>query len=99
MDIENLDWNKREMQQVLLGLSRSTNAAGQLRLFDSHSRARLQSRLDTTIAWMSVLGFAAEASQIDKVVGMAISPVWRVVISYHYEPYHFQQLPLPGPSL
>lgn len=98
MEIENLDWNKQEMQRALLGLSKSLGRTKALRLHESHSRARLQTRLNETLAWMSALGFEARPSNIEKVVGLVISPVWRVEIEYRYEPYHFAQLPLPSPS-
>ena len=96
--VENLNWDERAMQRALLMLPSPVDNTEQLRLFDSYSKAHLQARLDKTLAWMNALGYEVQASEIDKIVGEEPDPVWRVVITYRYEPYHFWQLPLPGPS-
>lgn len=96
---ENLDLDDRGMQELVLGLPKIANRENTFRLFDSHSRASLQERLQKALQLMDVIGFNAEAGDIDKIVGEKPNPVWRVVITYRYEPYNFPPIRRRGPSL
>ena len=96
--VVNLDWDERQMRQAVLRLPKDRERQGKLRIFDSYSRAHLQERLPAILNYMDTMGFDATAGEIDKIVGEKPDPVWRVVITYRYEPYHFTQSRQPSPS-
>ena len=98
MMIENLELYDLDMHCAILRLPRVERRIGQLQLFDTRSEDQLRGRMQQTVELMIRQCFDTEASQIEKIEDQKPSPVWRVIITYCYQPRMASRVRILNPS-